>query len=290
MTHAAAHDGASTPQRERTDFVQPLHFMEESEALFGVVTTLDEATFNRPTGFKAWTINDILAHLHIWNWALEKAILEPPAFSAFLLQLKSGLKGASLRSLENDWVAPLGGHALADAWLSQARRSMAAVQSVDPGLRTPWFGPDMSARSNITARLMETWAHGQTVYDMLGLERGDSDRIKDVAFLGVNTFEWTFRVRKLQPPAVRPHVRLFAASGATWTWNSTSESDLVEGSAMEFCQVVTQVRNVADTRLRVIGEVARLWMEHAQCFAGPAHPPPAPGTRFREPAARHGGS
>ena len=56
----------------------------------------------------------------------------------------------------------------------------------------------------------------------------------------------------------------------------------MEGSATEFCQVVTQTRALADTSLRVEGEVARRWMAIAQCFAGPVSDPPEPGTRFTQ--------
>jgi len=55
----------------------------------------------------------------------------------------------------------------------------------------------------------------------------------------------------------------------------------VEGRAVEFGQVVTQTRNVADTNLRVVGEPARRWMAIAQCFAGPPEDPPTPGARVR---------
>lgn len=48
---------------------------------------------------------------------------------------------------------------------------------------------------------------------------------------------------------------------------------------MEFCQVVTQVRNIADTRLSVTGDIAQRWMAIAQCFAGPPENPPEAGTR-----------
>jgi hypothetical protein len=43
--------------------------------------------------------------------------------------------------------------------------------------------------------------------------------------------------------------------------------------------VVTQVRNVADTRLKAVGAAAVAWMANAQCFAGPPETPPSPGTR-----------
>lgn len=41
----------------------------------------------------------------------------------------------------------------------------------------------MSARSCITARQMETWAHGQEIFDALGVVRRDGDRIRNVAHL-----------------------------------------------------------------------------------------------------------
>jgi uncharacterized protein (TIGR03084 family) len=137
----------------------------------------------------------------------------------------------------------------------------------------------MSARSSISARLMETWAHGQAVYDRLGVVRVDAERIRNVAVLGVNTFAWTFRNRGLEVPGPAPRVRLEAPSGVWWEWNPQVGPDLVEGSATEFCQVVAQTRAWADTSLRVEGAVARRWMEIAQCFAGPPEDPPEPGTR-----------
>ena len=51
----------------------------------------------------------------------------------------------------------------------------------------------------------------------------------------------------------------------------------VSGTALDFCLVVTQRRNVADTDLRVEGELAEDWISVAQAFAGPPGPgrPPA---------------
>jgi uncharacterized protein (TIGR03084 family) len=89
----------------------------------------------------------------------------------------------------------------------------------------------------------------------------------------------------MELPPVAPLVRLTAPSGAIWTWGEASAANSVTGSATEFCQVVTQVRNVADTKLVVRGHVATQWMGMAQCFAGAAEPPPAPGSRFRKTRA-----
>ena len=56
----------------------------------------------------------------------------------------------------------------------------------------------MSARSKITARHMETWAHGQEVFDALGKDREEKDRIKNIVHMGVIAYGWTFVNRKLE--------------------------------------------------------------------------------------------
>jgi len=44
--------------------------------------------------------------------------------------------------------------------------------------------------------------------------------------------------------------------------------DRVEGSALDFCLVVTQRRHLDDTKLDVTGDHAREWLQIAQAFAG----------------------
>ena len=263
-------------------FEQPADFRDESEALYQLLAPLQEADFERPSRFKQWTINEVITHLHFWNVAVQKALIDEPAFVTLMADLTECLKTSTMRAYEKRWAGPLRGQTLLQAWREQFRQVTDHFQKADPKQRVKWAGPDMSARSSITARLMETWAHGQAVYDLLGVERVDTDRIRNIAVLGVNTFGWTFATHKQPLPAIAPHVRLSAPSGAIWTWNEPSETDLIEGSATEFCQVVTQVRNIADTRLKVAGEAATRWMAIAQCFAGPPETPPAPGSRFRE--------
>jgi uncharacterized protein (TIGR03084 family) len=268
-----------------SDFSEPRHFLDESEALFRLLEAMADSGFERATLFRSWTVGDILTHLHFWNDAAALSLADASRFADFAARLRSELQRSSLRDAENAALAPLRGRALLRAWRERCGELADRFAAANPKARLPWMGPEMSARSSISARLMETWAHAQAVYDLLGVDRVETDRIQSIAFLGVNTFGWTFRNRGEAPPAPPPHVRLTAPSGAQWRWNETDEDRLVEGSAVEFCQVVTQTRNVADTRLVVRGEAAARWMAQAQCFAGPPQTPPAPGTRFRSRAA-----
>ena len=78
-----------------------------------------------------------------------------------------------------------------------------------------------------------------------------------------------------------PQVSLTLPSGAAAAFGEAGDNR-ISGSAVEFAQVVTQTRNIADTALSVTGPVATQWMEKAQCFAGPPETPPAPGSRHRQ--------
>lgn len=263
-------------------FEQPLDFQIESEALGELVASGGDGVFDVPTLFRRWTVNDVLTHLQVWNVGADLSLGDPDGFVEFYSRFsKTVAEGGPLRTLERDFVGNLRGPALLAAWREQVAAMTARFAAADPRQRVRWAGPDMSTRSSITARLMETWAHGQEVYDALGVERVDSDRIRNIAVLGVNTFDWSFTNRGLAMPRPTPHVRLVSPSGHVWAWNEASESDLVEGRATEFCQVVTQVRNIGDTSLRVCGPAAERWMAIAQCFAGTPQTPPEPGTRRR---------
>lgn len=262
---------------------QAQDFRDESAALADLLAPLSEEEFDQPTLFKGWTINNILRHLHVWNIGALLSVQdtldeeEDRQFPTFLKAVSGGLRAGRLIDSEEEYLSGLSGRALADAWSDNAKITAQAFGTYDPSERVKWVGPDMSALSSCTARLMETWSHAQAIYDVLGVERVNTDRIGNIVRLGVNTFGWTFKNRKEEPPGPMPRLRLVAPSGAIWEYGEGD--DLITGSATEFCQVVTQCRNIDDTSLQVTGPVATRWMSIAQCFAGPANDPPPPGAR-----------
>ena len=258
---------------------QAQDFYDESNALADLLAPLADADHETPTLFKGWTINQILRHLHVWNIAAGKSLDGEDAFTAFLAQLMGGERGLSFNVMESDYLGGLSGAVLLAAWRREYERVVERFAKIDPKVRLKWVGPDMSAISSITARLMETWSHAQAIYDVLGVERIDADRIGNIVRLGVNTFGWTFKNRKEEPPGQMPRLRLIAPSGEIWDYGEGE--DLIEGSATEFCQVVSQCRNIGDTQLQAIGPAAERWMSIAQCFAGPPQEPPPVGARHR---------
>jgi uncharacterized protein (TIGR03084 family) len=259
---------------------QAQDFCDESDALAGLLAPLSDTEFETPTLFKGWTINQVLRHLHIWNIAADLALTDEAAFGAFIAAMMEGIRRGRLPDFEASYLDGLSGRALLKVWAEYYRAMTPRFAAADPKARVRWVGPDMSVLSSITARLMETWSHAQAIYDVLGVDRADTDRIGNIVRLGVNTYGFTWKNRRMEPPGRMPRLRLTAPSGTIWEYGEGS--DLITGIAAEFCQVVTQCRNIADTSLKVTGDVAHQWMAVAQCFAGPPQDPPAPGTRQKQ--------
>ena len=243
----------------------------EGAELHELVRVLDRDAWQRPTPFKNWTVNDVIAHLHTTDRVAHLALTDPDEFRTMARRREPAISSRGSASARFELPE---GPELGECWHSYLGELCDLLAGVDPRARIPWFGPDMSARMFATARQMETWAHGQDVYDLLKKPRTNTDRIKNIAVIGVRTFGWTFANRGLDVPPSVPYVRLTAPSGAIWEWGEPEAADRVEGSAVEFCHVVTQGRNIADTSLSVTGETASPgWPSRSASRAAPkCHP------------------
>ncbi|HSL26761.1 MAG TPA: maleylpyruvate isomerase family mycothiol-dependent enzyme, partial [Acidimicrobiia bacterium] len=212
-----------------------------------------------------------------------EAITDPDAFAAEINQRLGEEAGAYMAAGLDRGRALTPAGVL--AWWRTARGSeLAAFATVDAEERVLWYGPPMRARSAVTARLMETWAHGQDVTDALGIVRRPTNRLFAIAELGVKTFSWSFTNRGLVVPAERVRVALRGPSGSERVWND-EWSNSITGPVDDFCLVVTQRRHYLDTALVIEGAVARHWMEIAQVFAGPPGPGREP-SREPQPATK----
>jgi len=251
----------------------------EGDQLRAAVAGLDPDGWATPVPAEGWTIATTVAHL---LWTDEVAVLASnartpegkDAWDAVVLQAiddPAGFVDTAARALARLETADLlvrwdaGRVALADA-----------LRAVPDGQKMPWFGPPMSPTSMATARFMETWAHALDVYDAL-ISTGSiderpepTDRIKQVAHLGVRTRNYSFAQNQLAPPAEEFRIELKAPSGELWVWGPEDAAQSVTGSAYDFCQLVTQRIHRADTDLVPVGADAETWLTIAQAFAGPA--------------------
>lgn len=261
------------PQKETPGSVLA-DLQDEHADLDRIVAPLDEGGWDLSTPAAGWAVRDQLSHLAFFDDAATLAITEPKRFTE-LAELALAAEGDPMaehlrRGRELSGVAVLD-------WWRRARRAMVgAADGLEPDRRVPWFGPPMGAVSFVSARLMETWAHGQDVADALGVTRAPTARLRHVAHLAVRARPFSYVVRGLEPPADAVHVVLAGPAGERWEWDAGADGGEVRGPALDFCLVVTQRRNVADTGLVVRGPVAVRWMAIAQAFAGPPGPGRAP--------------
>ena len=259
---------------------QAYDFRDECNAVYSILENLKEQDYEMPTQFKGWTFNNVIGHLHVWNYAADISLKDGDEWKNFANSALQALgNGSSMNEFEQTITKGIQGPELLSMWKEYYTDMTERFAVADPKKRVKWMGPDMSVRSSISARHMETWAHAQELYDSLGLDRINEDRIKNIVIIGNNTFKWCFTVHKKTLPSIRPHLKLISPSGEIWEYNEFSEEHKIEGLAEEFCQVVTQVRNIQDVNLKLTGSIAEEWMSVAQCFAGGAEQPPKPGSR-----------
>ncbi|MFE1324220.1 TIGR03084 family metal-binding protein [Streptomyces sp. NPDC058741] len=247
-----------------TPVIDDLH--EESEELDRLVAGADAPRWALATPAPGWTVAHQIAHL---AWTDRSALLAVTDADGFRALVEQAL--AAPDSFVDDGAEEDAGLPPADLlarWREGRTALEKALRSAPPGARFPWYGPPMSAASMTTARLMETWAHGQDVADTLGVVRPPTDRLRHVAWLGVRTRDFAYGVHGLTPPAEPFRVELRAPSGDLWAYGPEGAPQRVTGPALDFCLLVTHRAHRADLALRADGPDADRWLDIAQAFAG----------------------
>ncbi|MEV0222931.1 TIGR03084 family metal-binding protein [Streptomyces sp. NPDC050704] len=245
--------------------IDDLH--QESEELDLLVGELGEERWALDTPAPGWTVAHQIAHL---AWTDRAALLAAADADAFAKEVEKALvspdgfvdEGAEER-------AALPPARLLAEWRAGREALERTLRTAPTGTRIPWYGPPMSVASMATARLMETWAHGQDVADTLGVMRAPTDRLRHVVRIGVRARDYAFGVRGLTAPGEEFRVELAGPSGELWTYGPEGAAQRVSGPALDFCLLVTRRANRADLAVRAEGPDADRWLDIAQAFAGP---------------------
>ena len=247
----------------------------ETVVLRDLVAGLGEAGWRAATPAPGWTIGDQFSHLAFFDDAAIQSATDPEGFAAEVE--RTGAAGQLTPDTIADRYCALTGVELL-AWFDSSRRRLIKVfAELDPALRLPWFGLPMSAASSLTARIMETWAHGQDVADALGQERAATTRLRHIAHIGVRAMPYSFAANALEVPHEPVRVELAAPNGDVWTWGPEHTGNQLSGPALDFCLLVTQRRHRDDLAILASGQIAQQWLTIAQAFAGPPGPGRQPG-------------
>ncbi|MDF0532116.1 TIGR03084 family metal-binding protein [Tsukamurella sp. 8F] len=236
-----------------------------SDAVASLADRVPDWTQDTPAA--GWTVGHQVAHL---TWTDEVSILAATDSAAFdrLLQSAAGDplgfvdKGAQK-------VLDEAGDALPTRWRSGRETLLAALRAADPGTPLPWFGPPMRPHTMATARVMETWAHGQDIAAAAAGTLDVPDALPLVARIGYKTRDFAYMVNGQTAPGEPFDVVLTAPDGSEVAFGPGDAGQRVTGSLLDFCLLVTQRIHRNDTDLVATGGDAAHWLTIAQCFAGP---------------------
>ncbi len=239
----------------------------EGDRLEALVAGRSTRDWRRPTPSPGWDVASQIAHLAWTDEAAHAAATDKARWDALVVEAMADPEHAVDRAALTGGVAAPS--VILERWRIARSRLAETLRTYPDGQKMPWYGPPMSATSMATARFMETWAHSRDVHEALDAEPEVTDRIRHVAHLGVRTRNFAFSVHGLDAPAEEFRISLTAPSGDLWLWGPEDAAQTVTGAAYDFCLLVTQRVNRADTSLVAVGRDANTWLSIAQAFAGP---------------------
>ena len=253
----------------------------EHDALAALVADIDESSWRTRTLADGWDVADSISHLWFFDIRAALAIRDQDGFARDTAEMMTNFASRTKEGGDPsvDHGRAVSGAQLFADWRSDSAALVAAGRAADAAVRVPWYGPSMSLASFLTARLMETWAHGVDVADALNKPIVTSARLKHVCHIGFLARQNSYRARGRTVPEADIAVRLAAPDGSTWTWGNDDAPETIAGTALDFALLVTQRRHLDDTALVANGTFAREWTTIAQAFAGPAGPGRQPRSR-----------
>ncbi|WP_327115930.1 TIGR03084 family metal-binding protein [Streptomyces sp. NBC_01341] len=241
---------------------------QESDELDLLVAGLNAQEWASPTPAEGWTVAHQIAHL---TWTDEVALTAATEPGAFAAEVERALAAPDtfVDEAAAEAVSALAPEALLVEWREGRARLQEALRAAPAGTKLPWYGPPMSIASMGTARLMETWAHGQDVADALGVTRKPTGRLRHVARIGVRARDYAYFVRGLEPPVEQFRIELHGEDGESAAYGPEGAAQRVTGPLLDFCLLVTRRAHREDLAVEATGPDADRWLDIAQAFAGP---------------------
>jgi uncharacterized protein (TIGR03083 family) len=112
---------------------------------------------------------------------------------------------------------------------------------------------------------MEHWAHGLDIRAAVDRPGTDTDRLRHVAWIGVNALPYAFGVAGVEPPAGR--TLGFELVGPDLALGPSDATDVVRGPTGQWCRLAVQ-RITRDQAPDLVAEgpLAELALSHARAF------------------------
>ena len=250
----------------------------DAEEFEGLLTGLDVADWRRPTPAPGWTIAHQVAHLAFIFRLAGTAAADPELFAAMAAKAAANFDAAVTAALDEYLGDPP--EVLRSRWRVECDTAIKALAAVPGDQVVPWLVRPLPPVVLCCAGMMEMFAHGQDVFDALGVTRTYTDRLWHIAWFATLTWDFGYQSRGLTPPDVQFRYELTAPSGATWEFGPADAEQRITGPAEDFCLLATRRRHRDDLALTAVGADADHWLDIAQAYRGPAGEGRRPG-QFR---------
>jgi len=236
----------------------------EQRALQERLRAIDNDMWLQPTPARGWDVRDTIAHLADTD---EMAI-------ATATGAPGSLNGRAATAASGEDVTYQGvlhgrrrsGPDVLAWWETTTEAERLMFETLDPNTRVPW-GIGMRPPSLVTARLMETWAHGLDVHAALGLDPVDSDRLAHIAWLATRALPYAYTLAGREPPPEPLRVELTLPSGAEWNTGPADAQNRITGPAGEYCRVFVHRMRLDEARgLQAHGPAATAALSVARAF------------------------
>jgi enediyne biosynthesis protein E11 len=247
----------------------------EGDDVDRMVAELSEGEWRLPTPAPGWTIAHQIAHLAATFHMAGLAAADPARFTTLTRNLGPDFD-ANVHAALAPYLAEAP-TALFRRWRAERAAAQTALAAVPAGETVPWLVRPLPAPILAAAGMMELFGHGQDIADALGVRRERTDRIGHLVAFAVRTWDFGYQARGLTPPRIQFRFDLTAPSGAVWRFGPADATDVITGSAEDFCLLVTRRRHRDDLALRATGRQADRWLDIAQAYRGPAGPGRVPG-------------
>lgn len=238
---------------------------EEQHSLQDLLAGITDATWLTPTPSEGWDVRDTVAHLADTDDIAVDTVLGGPRSlndeaQKYATPEEFTLSGC-LRGRE------MSGPEVLEWWRGASAKERAVLAEADPTLRVPW-GLGMQVPSLVTARVMETWAHGLDIRAALGAPEHDTDvNLGHVAWLGARALPYAFSVAGREMPEGELRIELTLPSGATWEFGPPGANNRITGPASEFCRLFVQRLTRAEaTGLSGKGPLAEAALDVARAY------------------------
>jgi uncharacterized protein (TIGR03084 family) len=236
----------------------------EQVALQELLAGIDADDWFRPTPSWQWDVRDTTSHLADTDEvAIDTMRGGPRALGPLAAEMAS--------SEDVTYLGVLRGrrHSGADVlawWVDASARERDALRALEPSARVPW-GIGMGARAFVTARLMETWAHGLDLHAALGTQPVDTPRLAHVAWIATRAIPYAYSVAGVDPPASRLYVELTLPDGTTWATGPPDATDRITGPAAQYCRIFVQRLEPSDAPdLVAVGDDAVMTLAVARAY------------------------